>query len=551
MEIQRGILFGGLLITAFLLFNAWKQDYPPVRVAPTAVAAELRSDVPANTVNHAEVPNPVFETAGIESQAKPLASLITVKTDVLTLEIDPRGGNIVSAKLLKYLQNNEPTSEPVEILSRTPGRIYIAQSGLASEMGPDTAGKGQAIFKADSNVYDMGDKDVLSIPLYWSENGVDVVKMITLKRGSYLVDVAYQLKNNQSAPWVGQFYGQFKREPQEDKKEGFLSFSTYNGGAISTPAKRYEKISYKDMDKSTLNRPTTGGWIAMLQHYFVSAWIPGADQQYTFSSYTPQDDIYRLAMLGPTLTVDAGKSMQTGAKFYVGPEITDDLKKIAPGLELTVDYGWFWPISQALFWVLKQLYNLCSNWGFAIIGTTVLVKLLFFKLSATSYRSMARMRAVQPKIEKLRERCGDDKQKLSQEMMALYKTEKINPLGGCLPVLVQIPVFIALYWVLIESVELRHAPFIGWILDLSAKDPYYVLPIIMGISMLVQQRLSPAPADPVQAKVLMFMPIMFTAMFLSFPAGLVLYWVVNNVLSITQQWIIMRSVEKGLTPTKS
>lgn len=548
MEIQRGILLGGLLITAFLLFNAWKQDYPAVSIEPTAVVERI-TDVPMPAATNTDIPSTTQELmpAGLGKQ---LSSYITVTTDVLSLDIDPRGGNIVSAKLLKFLQNNDPTSEPVEILSHTPGRIYIAQSGLSSEWGPDTATKGQAVFRADAATYDIGDKESLSIPLYWSANGIDVVKTITLKRGSYLVDVEYQLKNNLSTPWSGQFYGQFKREPQQDKKEGFLSFSTYNGAAISTPAKRYEKITYKEMDKTTINRPTTGGWVAMLQHYFVSAWIPAADQQYTFTSYAPQDDIYRLAMLGPTLTVAAGQVMKTGAQFYVGPEITSELKKIAPGLELTVDYGWFWPISQALFWVLKQLYHLFSNWGYAIIGTTILVKLVFYKLSATSYRSMARMRSVQPKIEKIKERCGDDKQKMSQEMMNLYKTEKINPLGGCLPVLVQIPVFIALYWVLIESVELRHAPFVLWIHDLSAKDPYYVLPIIMGLSMLVQQRLSPAPADPMQAKVLMLMPIMFTAMFLSFPAGLVLYWVVNNVLSIAQQWMIMRSVEKGLTHTK-
>ncbi len=551
----RNILLGGVLVTAFLLWSAWQQDYkkPGIMVEAETQDAALGIDVPEMMPNDM----PVATTTGadtnlpVSAAVVPSDRIVTVTTDVLLLEIDRKGGNLISAKLLDYKQTKEPNSAPVQILNDQPGETYVAQSGLVGARGPDTTQKGQAVLTSQQSSYTLSaGQDVLEVPLTWSENGVTVTKVFTLKRDSYLVGVNYDVTNNSNSAWVGQFYGQFKREPISAKKDNFFSFATFNGGAVSTPEKRYQKLSYKDMDKEKLNKSGEGGWIAMLQHYFVSAWIPDPEQNFRFVSYAPQNNIYRLAMLGPTLAAEPGQTIQTGAEFYVGPEITGDLKQIAPGLDLTVDYGWFWPISQALFWVLKKFFDLFGNWGWAIIFTTVVIKIVFYKLSATSYRSMANMRRVQPKIEKIKERVGDDKQKMSQEMMALYKKEKINPLGGCLPILVQIPVFIALYWVLIESVELRHAPFILWIHDLSAKDPFYVLPLIMGASMFLQQRMSPAPPDPVQAKVLMMMPIVFTVLFLNFPAGLVLYWVVNNVLSIAQQWTVMRSVEKGAAKAK-
>jgi YidC/Oxa1 family membrane protein insertase len=545
MEIQRSFLLGGILITAFLLWNAWQTDYPK----PQAVASVSTSAVPHQGLNE-DVPNPVTgEIPAMPStKATSLTSnhLITVKTDVLDILIDTQGGNFVSAKLNRYKQTIEPDSPPIQILNPDAQTLYISQSGLASNAGPDTPAEGQAIYQAKQESYEMAaGEDTLSVPLTWSKDGIEITKTFVFKRGDYLIDVSYEINNQSEATWNGQFYSQFKRADVPAKKESFFSMATFSGAAISTPEKRYEKISYKDLSKDRLNQEATGGWLAMVQHYFVSAWVPNPNQNTRIVSYPPQDNVYRVALLGPNLTVAPGDHLQTGAKFYVGPEIAETLKAISPSLELTIDYGWFWPIAQALFWVLQKFYDLLGNWGVAIIMTTLVIKLLFYKLSATSYRSMANMRRVQPKIEKLRERCGDDRQKMSQEMMALYKTEKINPLGGCLPILVQIPVFIALYWVLMESVELHHAPFVFWLQDLSAKDPYYVLPILMGISMFVQQRLSPAPPDPVQAKVLMMMPIVFTALFLTFPSGLVLYWVVNNCLSIAQQWFIMRGVEKG------
>jgi YidC/Oxa1 family membrane protein insertase len=541
MELQRSLLLGGILISAFLLWNAWQTDHPKTAAqAPASVVTQgINQDVPGLVTPEV----PLAQSAA----ASPVTNqVVTVSTDVLELVIDRQGGNFVSAKLKDYKQTVAPDSPLIQILNPETHELYIAQSGLASYSGPDIPGEGQALFQSTQPSFEMlPGQDTLHVPLTWTHNGVAITKTLSFKRGEYLIEVTYDVVNKGTATWSGQFYSQFKRANVPAKKESFFSMSSFAGAAISTPAKRYEKLSYKDLDKNRVNQDATGGWLAMVQHYFVSAWVPNPDQNFRVVSYPPQDNIYRVAMLGPTVQVAPGEQMQTGAKFYVGPEIAQNLKAIAPALELTLDYGWFWPIAQGLFWVLKKFYDLLGNWGLAIIMTTVLIKLMFYKLSATSYRSMARMRAVQPKIDKIRERCGDDRQKMSQEMMNLYKTEKINPLGGCLPILVQIPVFIALYWVLMESVQLHHAPFVFWLQDLSAKDPYFVLPIIMGISMFAQQRLSPAPPDPVQAKVMMMMPIVFTALFLTFPSGLVLYWVVNNLLSITQQWFIMRSVEKG------
>lgn len=542
MDLQRSFLLGGILITAFLLWNTWQADYPAAAPATTAVehVKPMNEDVPSLVVPSDNTMIAQSGPAAVGSQ------LLTVKTDVLEIVIDKQGGNFVSAKLNDYKQTTDPDSPPIQILNSDPQTLYISQSGLASYSGPDVPGEGQAVFQSAQNAYEMGpNDDTLIVPLKWTRDGVEVTKSFVFKRGEYLIEVNYDLVNHSEKAWSGQFYSQFKRADVPPKKESFFSMSTFSGAAMSTPDKRFEKVSYKDLSKERLNQDASGGWLAMVQHYFVSAWVPTPDQNFRIVSYPPVDNIYRVALLGPSLNLESGQHLQTGAKFYVGPEIAENLKAIAPSLELTIDYGWFWPIAQGLFWVLQKFYDLIGNWGVAIILTTVVIKLLFYKLSAASYRSMAKMRKVQPKIEKIRERCGDDRAKMSQEMMALYKTEKINPLGGCLPILVQIPVFIALYWVLMESVQLHHAPFMLWIQDLSAKDPYYVLPIIMGLSMFAQQRLSPAPPDPIQAKVLMMMPIVFTALFLTFPAGLVLYWVVNNGLSIAQQWFIMRSVEKG------
>ncbi len=547
MDLQRTLLLGGLVIVGYLLFQAWQEDYA---IKPTQGGATHQSEITAVEGNTdvpmvSNIPEHHQNEIKLENTESQSTDWIVVETDVLKLWIDPKGGNLVQADLIAYKQTLDENSPDIRLLNSDAQHLYIAQSGLSSEQGPDIPSKGQALYHTDKKNYVLENgADTLTVNLVWKNaEGLSVVKQFIFERGQYLFDVQYDINNQMSKDWHGQFYGQFKRKQGEDA--GLLGLATYQGAAISSPDKRYEKVTYKEMSKRDLDRSIEGGWLAMLQHYFVSSFIPSADQNFRYLSWPPEDGVFRVALMGPELTVAPGDHIKTGAEFYLGPKIAENLKAVAPHLDLTLDYGWFWPISVALFWVMKKCYDLFSNWGVAIILVTLLVKIAFYKLSASSYRSMAHMRLMQPKIMSLRERFGSDKQKMSQAMIELYRKEKINPLGGCLPIIIQIPVFIALYWVIIESVEFRHAPFMFWIHDLSAMDPYYILPIIMGISMVLQQRLSPPPPDPMQAKVLMFMPVIFTVLFITFPAGLVLYWVVNNVLSIAQQYLITRNVERA------
>ncbi|HYF97446.1 MAG TPA: membrane protein insertase YidC, partial [Coxiellaceae bacterium] len=365
---------------------------------------------------------------------------------------------------------------------------------------------------------------------------------------SYAIKIENQISNRSGRTWVGSLYSQIKHKPVE-QEHSFMQPRTYEGATLSSPAKRYQKLPYDKLEKATVNENIKDGWMAMQQHYFLTAWIPDPAQTNHYYTHVTSlgageyDKIYTIGFVAPETQLAPGASESISSTFYVGPESTKQLEPLAPGLDLTIDYGWLWIISKAIFWVMDHINSIVGNWGWSIILVTVLIKLLFYKLSEASYRSMARMRELQPRLATLRERYGDDKQKLSQSTMEIYKKEKINPLGGCLPVIVQIPVFIALYYVLFESVELRQAPFILWIHDLSVKDPYYVLPILMGLSMFAQQKLSPPPPDPTQAKVMMFLPVIFTVFFLSFPAGLVLYWLVNNCLSALQQWYIIKRME--------
>lgn len=390
-------------------------------------------------------------------------------------------------------------------------------------------------------------QDVLNVKLTWQgEGSVKVNKVYTFRRGSFVIDVQHQVENGGAEEWRGSPYWQLQRTPPPSSGGWAMGVYTYTGGVISTPEKTYEKISFSDMAKDSLNRQVLGGWLAMIQHYFVAAWVPAQDQINNFYSKALDDSRYVLGMVGPQSVVPPGAVGEFHNRLFAGPKVQSLLQQVAPNLQLTVDYGFLTIIADPLFWLLEKLYSVLGNWGWAIVVLTVLIKLAFYKLSETSYKSMANMRRLAPELTRLKERYGDDKQRMNQAMMEMYRKEKINPLGGCLPILVQIPVFIALYWVLLESVEMRQAPFILWIQDLSAKDPYFVLPLIMGATMLVQQKLNPPPPDPVQAKVMMALPVVFTFMFLWFPAGLVLYWVVNNVLSIAQQYVITKRVEAGL-----
>ncbi|MDF2866971.1 MAG: yidC [Gammaproteobacteria bacterium] len=531
MESTRIFLFIALVTVSYFLWNAWEAEH---QISQPLTSVLTTNPIPSEIKSH-------IASSAKEPATKAMARFINVQTDLLDVVINTQGGDIVKTSLRKYPKALK-SSEPFDLLNSDPNSIYIAQSGLVSQAGPDKQ-QAAAIYQADQANYQLNDdQKELTVNLKWRNNeGLEVVKTYTFKRDSYVIDVAYQVNNNSNQAWTGQFYTQLKRLNLPEHKQMF-QFSTFTGASISSPEKLYEKITYKKLSEKDLNRQIKGGWLAFQQHYFLSAWVPNSEQVYTYYSHA-NGDIYTLGAISSVLSAEPHEKLQTAAKIYIGPEVADYLKTVAPGLDLTIDYGWLWIISSFLFWLMKHIYNVVGNWGWAIVIVTLLIKLVFYKLSATSYRSMARMRELQPKIETLKEMYGDDRQKMSQEMMKLYREQKVNPFGGCLPILVQIPFFIALYYVLIESVELRQAPFILWIHDLASADPYYVLPILMGASMLLQQRLSPTPPDPIQAKVMMALPIVFTFLFLNFPAGLVLYWVVNNSLSILQQWYITRRLK--------
>lgn len=548
MELVRAFLIGAVCLLGFMLWQAWENDYPPTPTVTTTVA-KLASTTAAG------IPpiSTEAQTASVPVTTSAHGQLVQVHTDVLDVAIDTVGGNIVQAKLLDYPQKSDGSQkEPFQLLSTDPKTFYVAQSGLLSSNGPDTL-KGQAIYKAKQTQYslDANQKD-LTVDLTWQgKDGVVVHKQFIFARNDYAIKVNYQIDNQSSKPWVGQLYTQLQlKKPPAPEHSLFGINPSYIGGAISSPQKPYEKIPFDKMAENNLNIAIQGGWLAMQQHYFLSAWIPDKNQTFNYYGHKDNSDLYTLGMLSPLTTIQPGAQTVLSAKLYTGPEIMDRLEAVAPNLNLTIDYGILWFISIAIFWLMKHIYQFLGNWGWSIVLVTVVIKLMFYQLSAKSYRSMAAMRTLQPKLASLKERYGEDRQKLTQETMALYKKEKINPLGGCLPTLVQIPVFIALYWVLLESVELRQAPFILWIHDLATKDPYYVLPVLMGITMFVQQKLNPPPPDPVQAKMMQFLPIFFTFLFLSFPAGLVLYWTVNNGLTILQQWYVMRNYQAKTATSK-
>ncbi|MCW5588292.1 MAG: membrane protein insertase YidC [Legionellales bacterium] len=545
MDYKRLFLYIALTLVLLQLYTAWQMDYGQPKTIPVSTTSPTNTDsaIPSipDRLNHTQSSsNPVALKESI-----PENRLIQIKTDVLHVSIDLKGGNLVGSQLLNYPKTLKNKNDPFVLLNNTPESYYVAQSGLIGKMGPDSE-QGQIIFKSSQTHYQLNaDQDTLTVNLTWQgDNGLAITKSYIFKRGQYLIDVQYQIHNLNSSPWEGFFYTQLSRTPQASTHTGFLSHHlTFTGAAISSPEDLFQKISFDEMNKSNLDTTTKGGWAAMIQHYFLSAWIPPQDQNHHYYSKV-NNNIYTIGMLSPAITVNPNQQKTISAQFYTGPEVTSVLKQIAPGLDLTVDYGKLWFISIAIFWLMKHIYDVIGNWGFAIIFVTLLIKLAFYKLSATSYKSMAKMRRLQPQIKTLKDRCGTDKQKFSKSLMELYKREKVNPLGGCLPIIVQIPVFLGLYWVLIESVELRQAPFILWIHDLSAFDPYYILPLLMALSMFLQQKMSPTPPDPTQAKVMMLMPVMFGFLFAAFPAGLVLYWLVNNILSILQQWYVTRQVER-------
>lgn len=553
----RLLAYIALILIGLLIYDAWTEDYGPKSVTQSDVNTESRppqKDIPALPAETEKQTTPQNEQADIPvpgaspqtAHAPDLASeTITVQTDVLSLEIDTRGGTVVQAELLNYPVDIAHPQQPVRLLAVS-DRFYVAQSGLlATEQAraPDH----YAQYKAERRHYRLkDDEEQLTIPLVWQDSsGVTVTKTFILKRDSYAIGVEHRVDNHSGETWQGRQYRQLQRNHLEEGGNRFIY--TYTGAVIYSPEHKYEKIDFEAIVKNPLQRSFDGGWAAMIEHYFLSAWVPPpsvVNNYYTRAIDTQAGYRYLVGLASPSQSVSPGESLTFSSLLYIGPKIQDQLEAVAPGLKLTVDYGYLTIISQPLFWLLDKIHSFIGNWGWAIILVTLLIKLAFYKLAETSYRSMAKMRQVQPKMMAIRERYANDRQRQSQAMMELYKKEKINPLGGCLPMLIQIPVFIALYWVLLESVELRQAPFILWIQDLSVKDPYFVLPVIMGVSMYFQQKLNPAPLDPVQAKVFAVLPFVFTVFFAFFPAGLVLYWVVNNVLTIAQQWYITNRVLK-------
>ncbi|NNG60010.1 membrane protein insertase YidC [Pseudomonas fragi] len=553
MDIKRTILIVALAVVSYVMVLKWNQDYgqaalPTQNVAASSTTAPALPDTASgnNVSNSADVPSANGDTSTpTETPVAASKDLIHLKTDVLDIAIDPQGGDIAQLRLPLYPRRQDHPDVPFQLFDNGNERTYLAQSGLTGVDGPDARPAGRPVFSTDKKTYELAPgQDQLVVDLKFSENGINYIKRFTLKRGLYDVQVSYLIDNESGKPWNGNLFAQLKRDNSSDPSSSTATgTATYLGAALWTSSEPYKKVSMKDIDKGQLKETVQGGWVAWLQHYFVTAWIPQKGDSNVVQTRKDSQGNYIIGFTGPTLTVEPGKTGETSATLYAGPKSQGVLKELSPGLELTVDYGILWFIAQPIFWLLQHIHSLVGNWGWSIIFLTMLIKGIFFPLSAASYKSMARMRAVAPKLAALKEQFGDDRQKMSQAMMELYKKEKINPLGGCLPILVQMPVFLSLYWVLLESVEMRQAPFMLWITDLSIKDPFFILPIIMGATMFIQQRLNPTPPDPMQAKVMKLMPIIFTFFFLWFPAGLVLYWVVNNCLSIAQQWYITRKVE--------
>jgi YidC/Oxa1 family membrane protein insertase len=555
MENLRLVLVFSLAAVLFLIYEAWMADYGSKAIGTTEIAApSARQGAATATPAVPDVPRSgpaaMPPPPAMASALGPTVAPITVETDVLRVEISPRGGTISNVWLLNYPLSAERRDDRFQLLKMDPPNMFVAQSGLRGDSA-DLLPSHEDLFTATSDTYRLGKNDeTLRVELSWTgPTGIQVRKRYDFKRGSYVIAATQEVSNPGAEPLVAREYNQLLRTEYKDPNASRFVY-TYAGGVYYTPEEKYRKVTFDAMTKGKLDLAATDGWVAMIQHYFLAAWIPPRDVAETFYTNVLDNSRYIIGKWSPAVTVAGGASHAFADRLYVGPKLQDNLAEVAPGLELTVDYGWLTVIAQPIHWLLSMIHAVVGNWGWAIIVLTILIKLAFYKLSETSYKSMAGMRQITPRIQALKDRYGDDKERLNQAMMELYKTEKINPLGGCLPILVQIPVFIALYWVLLESVEMRQAPWILWIQNLSAPDPYFILPLIMGVSMFVQQKLNPAPPDPMQAKIMMSLPFVFTVFFAFFPAGLVLYWTVNNLLSIAQQWHITRNIEQQAAKRK-
>lgn len=547
MNWQKNVILAAIGVVVWLLVVRWSGFQAQFE---TAAVADQQSQIPSQQLY--TNPEPVNSTlpALVDDQSAPIQAfadnqkIVTITTDVIKVSIDTLGGDLVETQLLNHLDKMaDKGGQPISILTNSNGNEFIAESGLIGANGTDTA-SGRPLFTTGASSYELSDgQQSLNVDLVYNQGGVEIIKRFEFKPSDYQIGVRYIVRNLTSEPWSATFYGQFRRDSHQPETESSTGMRPFLGAALREKDKNYSKYDFSDIDDETVKTSIQGGWLAFVQHYFVTAWVPPQESNNRYSLRKLQgNDIYLMAVTGEKINVAAGSSAEYKVDLYIGPKNQDVLKQMSPYLDLTIDYGFLWMLAKPLFAVLQMIHSVLGNWGWSILLLTIFVKILLYPLSAASLKSMAKMRTLQPEMARIKELYGDDRQKAGQEQMALFKKHRVNPLGGCFPMLLQMPVFIALYWVLSESVEIRHSPWIIWIQDLSAKDPLFILPLIMGASMFLMQKLQPAPTDPMQAKVFQLMPIVFTFFFLMFPAGLVLYWTVNNLLSILQQWYVNRQI---------
>ena len=547
MNWQKNVILAAIGVVVWLLVVRWTDFEAQFESLPVA---DQQSQIPVEQLYNESAPS--ISTLPVLVDDRPqLTKLlvdnqktVTITTDVIKVTIDTLGGDVVETQLLQNLDKMaDEGGQPISILTRSSGNEFIAESGLIGANGTDTAA-GRPVFSTTANTYELADgQQGLEVDFVYNQGGIEIIKRFEFKAAQYQIGIRYIIRNLSSEPWLATFFGQFRRDSHQPETDSSTGMKPFLGAAIREQDKNYSKYDFSDIDDKTVKTSLQGGWLAFVQHYFVSAWVPPQDEKNRFSLRKLQgNDIYLMAVTGEKINVSPGQTGEYKVDLYVGPKNQDVLQELSEYLDLTIDYGFLWMLAKPIFAALQIIQGFLGNWGWSIIILTILIKILLYPLSAASLKSMAKMRTLQPEMARIKELYGDDRQKAGQEQMALFKKHRVNPLGGCFPMLLQMPVFIALYWVLSESVEIRHSPWIIWIQDLSAKDPLFILPLIMGASMFLMQKLQPAPTDPMQAKVFQLMPVVFTFFFMMFPAGLVLYWTVNNLLSILQQWYVNRQI---------
>ena len=538
MDTRRLILVLIFTFSSFMLWENWQKYNQPKPAAEVAAAGQAAGAAPVPSATLQGKAAPVTPTVAAPAST---VETFTVSTDLLKATISAQGGDVVKLELLKYREHDKKDQNFVLFDAQ---HQYFAQSGLIGEGLPTH----RTLFTRIAGASELAEgSNELKVRLEAEQNGIKVAKLLTFKRGSYLIDVNWEIANGSDKAIAPHAYFQLQRDDKAPAGETAM-VSTFTGPAVYTEAEKYQKVDFGHIadNKAKFAKTADNGWLAMVQHYFVAAFVPKDKTPREFYMRKLEGgNVFQTGVIVPVAEIAPGAKGESGVSLYAGPQEQTALKQVAPGLDLVVDYGWLTVVAAPIFWALEAIHKLVGNWGWAIVVLTIGIKAVFYPLSAASYKSMAKMKLLTPRLMQLKERFGDDKQRLNQEMMKLYQTEKVNPLGGCLPILIQIPVFIALYWVLLGAVEMRDAPWIGWITDLASPDPYFILPVIMMASMFIQTKLNPTPPDPIQAKVMMAMPLIFGVMFFWFPAGLVLYWVVNNVLSIAQQWQITRMIDAG------